>query len=135
MKKMPVSMPEGCLLLQSGIMFEQITGGFCMAGYHEVVYNERTDAVVKRKLAENEAGANNIMWRISSTLFGHLRYDVDLTPIPEIAHLHNQEAVAAGKYQSMTAQEKLMEELRAINLAPKMTIEDNKDDMTAPNTQ
>jgi hypothetical protein len=62
------------------------------------------------------------MWRISSTLFGHLRHDVDLTPIPEIEHLFNKEAVAAGKYPKMTAQEKLMEELRAANLAPKITI-------------
>jgi hypothetical protein len=84
MKKMPVSMPEGCLLLQCGIMLEQLTGGYCMAGYHEVVYNERTEQVVQKKLAENENGGKNIMWRISSTLFGHLRYNVDLTPIPEI---------------------------------------------------
>jgi hypothetical protein len=38
--------------------------------------------------------------------------------------LHNKEAIAQGKYPSMTAHEKLMEELRAINLAPKMTIEE-----------
>lgn len=72
------------------------------------------------------------MWRISSTLFGHLRHNVDLTPIPEIEHLFNKEAVAAGKYPKMTAQEKLMEELRAVNLAPKMTIEGSKEDLTAP---
>jgi hypothetical protein len=51
------------------------------------------------------------MWRISSTLFGHLRYDVDLKPIEEMSELHNHEAIAAGKYPSMTAHEKLMEEL------------------------
>ena len=97
-----------------------------MAGYHEVVYTEKTNEVVEKKLAENEAGANHLMWRISSTLFGHLRYDVDLTPIPEISHLFNKEAVASGKYPTMTAHDKLMEELRAINLAPKMTIEEAK---------
>lgn len=127
MKKQPVTMPPGALLLQAGIMFEQLTGGYVMAGYHEVVFTEKTKEVVDKKLAENAAGTHNhLMWRISSTLFGHLRYDVDLTPIPDISHLFNKEAVAAGKYPTMTAHDKLMEELRAINLAPKMTIEEAK---------
>jgi isopenicillin N synthase-like dioxygenase len=121
-KRQPVSIPDGCLLLQAGIMFEQLTGGFVMAGYHEVMYSEQTREVVDRKLKENEEGASNILWRISSTLFGHLRYDVDLSPLAELSHLHNKENMEAGKYQKMTAHEKLMEELRAINLAPKMTI-------------
>ena len=83
-QKQPVSIPEGCLLLQAGIMFEQLTGGFVTAGYHEVVYTEKTKEVVDRKLAENQNGSENIMWRISSTLFGHLRHDTDLTPLPEL---------------------------------------------------
>jgi hypothetical protein len=62
------------------------------------------------------------MWRISSTLFSHLRYDVDLSPMEELKHLHNTENVRAGKYPKMTCHDKLMEELRAINLAPKMSI-------------
>ena len=94
-----------------------------MAGYHEVMYTDATKVVVDRKLEENKNGANNIMWRISSTLFGHLRYNVDLEPLAELKDLHNQENIAAGKYKKMTAHEKLMEELSAISLAPKMTIE------------
>lgn len=102
-------------------MLESLTGGHIMAGYHEVMYTEKTREVVDKKLDENENhGGNNILWRISSTLFSHLRYDVDLTPLPELAHLHNKEAMEAGKYKTMTAHDKLMEELRAINLAPKM---------------
>ena len=66
------------------------------------------------------------MWRISSTLFGHLRYDVDISPLAEMEDLHDKEAVASGKYPKMTAHEKLIEELTAINLAPKMTIEEKK---------
>jgi hypothetical protein len=79
-------------------MFEQLTGGYVMAGYHEVVYTDATKDVVNQKLEENKNGASNIMWRISSTLFGHLRYNVDLTPIEEMKHLHNEENVQAGKY-------------------------------------
>ena len=97
-----------------------------MAGYHEVVYTESTKQVVDKKLEENKEGGNNIMWRISSTLFGHLRYNVDLTPLKELEHLHVKENIEAGKYKTMTAHDKLMEELNAINLAPKMTIEEKK---------
>mmetsp|Transcript_4559 Transcript_4559/g.6903 ORF Transcript_4559/g.6903 Transcript_4559/m.6903 type:complete len:348 (-) Transcript_4559:146-1189(-) len=121
-KKQPVSIPEGCLLLQAGAMFEHITGGYVMAGYHEVIYTDKTKAVVDKKLEENKEGASNILWRISSTLFSHLRYDVDLSPLPEMEKLHVKENLS--KYTKMTAHEKLMEELRAINLAPKMTIEE-----------
>ncbi len=94
-----------------------------MAGYHEVIYTDQTQQVIDKKLEENKNGANNILWRISSTLFGHLRYDVDLSPLEEIKELYNKENVEKGKYKKMTAHEKLMEELMAINLAPKMTIE------------
>ena len=93
-----------------------------MAGYHEVVYNDKTKLVVDKKIEENKNGANNILWRISSTLFSHLRYNVDLSPIEELKHLWNEENIAKGKYKKMTAHEKLMEELEAINLAPKITI-------------
>jgi hypothetical protein len=104
-------------------MFEHLTGGYVMAGYHEVIYTDQTQQVIDKKLEENKNGANNILWRISSTLFGHLRYDVDLSPLEEIKELYNKENVEKGKYKKMTAHEKLMEELMAINLAPKMTIE------------
>lgn len=80
--------------------------------------------MIDKKLEENKNGANNILWRISSTLFGHLRYDVDLSPLEEMKDLHNKENIEKGKYKKMTAHEKLMEELAAINLAPKMTIEE-----------
>jgi hypothetical protein len=46
------------------------------------MYTEKTKEVVDRKIAENESGEkNNILWRISSTLFGHIRHNVDLTPL------------------------------------------------------
>ena len=37
-KKMACKIPQGCLLMQAGIMFEALTGGFVLAGYHEVIY-------------------------------------------------------------------------------------------------
>lgn len=41
-EKVPVSVPEGHLLLQAGKQFEILTGGHVTCGFHEVVY---TDAV------------------------------------------------------------------------------------------
>ena len=112
------------------MMFEQITGGYILAGYHEVVYTEATKAVVDKKLQENAKGANNILWRISSTLFSHLRYDVDLTPLAEMENLHDKVKIQAGKYPKMTAHDKLMEELKAINLAPKAETVEAKSDQS-----
>ena len=43
-------------MLQAGIMFEQLTGGYVMAGYHEVIYTDKTKEVVDKKLEENENG-------------------------------------------------------------------------------
>jgi len=47
-----------------------------------------------------------------------------LSPLEEMKDLYNKENIEKGKYKKMTAHEKLMEELAAINLAPKMTIEE-----------
>lgn len=80
--------------MQSGIMFEWITGGYILAGFHEVVYTQDTKRVYEENLrALREQGVQKSTWRISSTLFGHLRYDVDLSPLPELAHLYNLEAL------------------------------------------
>lgn len=43
-KKVQVKVPEGCLLLQAGKTFENLTGGYVLAGYHEVIYTEQTKA-------------------------------------------------------------------------------------------
>ena len=89
-KKMACKIPEGCLLMQAGIMFEYITGGFVLAGFHEVVYTEATREVRDRNIQiANEQGIRKSTWRISSTLFSHLRYDVDLSPLPQLSHLYN----------------------------------------------
>ena len=120
-KKMACKIPEGCLLMQAGIMFEWLTGGYVLAGFHEVVYTEATLRVRDQNIQiTQEQGIKKSTWRISSTLFSHLRYDVQLGPLPELAHLYDP-AEARAKYPQMTAHEKLVEELRAINLAPKQS--------------
>jgi hypothetical protein len=101
-----------------------MTGGYVHAGYHEVMYTDATkntlDAV--KKEAE-ESGDERILWRVSSTLFSHMRYDVDLSPLEELKHLYNEEE-AKKKYPVMTAHEKVIQELKAINLVPKQSYAD-----------
>lgn len=43
-----VKIPKGCLLIQAGISFENITGGYVLAGFHEVVYSEETKQAKER---------------------------------------------------------------------------------------
>lgn len=94
-------------------MFEHITGGYVLAGFHEVMYTEGTKAAME--VASQDP--NRILWRVSSTLFSHIRYNVDLSPMEEMKGLIDIDE-ANRKYRKMSAHEKLMEELRAINLAP-----------------
>lgn len=103
-------MPDGCLLLQSGITFEHITGGYVHAGFHEVVCTESTVAGYEKA---KEAG--KITWRVSSTLFSNFRYDVECEPIPELSHLYACED-AVQRYPKRTANDILMTELAATNM-------------------
>ena len=98
-------------------MFEHMTGGYVLSGYHEVIYTEATKAALEKAKEETAQGRKRIYWRVSSTLFSHLRYNVDLSPIEQMKDLYDEEK-AKIKYPKMTANEKLMEELLAINLAP-----------------
>ena len=81
-KRMAVRVPTGCLLLQAGIQFERLTGGYVMAGFHEVIYTEKTKEKVQERV-ETE-GDDKPIWRVSSTLFSHMRYDVSLKPLEEL---------------------------------------------------
>jgi len=47
-----VKIPNGCLLMQAGAMFEHITGGYVLSGYHEVVYTEATKAALEKAKEE-----------------------------------------------------------------------------------
>jgi len=92
-----VAVPDGCILMQAGKTFENITGGYVMAGLHEVIYTEETKA---KYLKAKELG--NSHWRVSSTMFSHLRYNVDCSPMKELSHLFDQDK-ALEKYGKYTA--------------------------------
>jgi len=76
------------------------------------MYTEDTKRAKENVIAE--MAKERILWRVSSTLFSHFRFDTDLSPMGELSHLITPEQ--ASKYKKMTAFEKLMEELRATSM-------------------
>lgn len=108
-QKLEVSVPPGCLLLQTGKQFEWLTGGTCPAGMHEVVVSKRTVDVVQAA-----AEAKRSLWRVSSTVFGHIASDAILQPLGHFAN-----APDAHKYPPICAGDYVEAELSEINLKGK----------------
>ncbi|EFX00553.1 oxoglutarate/iron-dependent oxygenase [Grosmannia clavigera kw1407] len=82
-RRIAVSIPPGRhLLVQAGKQLEHLSGGLIKAGYHEVVVNNKTQAVVAARRA---AQPDRPLIRISSTFFWHLASDWDLAPLPALA--------------------------------------------------
>jgi isopenicillin N synthase-like dioxygenase len=54
---------------------EYLTGGYIRSGYHEVINTEEVQRKAKEALMQGRKP-----WRISSTMFAHLRGDTDLYP-------------------------------------------------------
>lgn len=106
-QRIPVLVPDGCLLVQSGIQLEYLTGGLIKRGMHEVVVSEETRSAFK-ELDRNGSSR----WRVSSTLFGHVRSDASLDPLEPYGR-----AKEASTYFGLRAGDQIAEELRAIGLA------------------
>ncbi|CAN8066460.1 unnamed protein product [Agarophyton chilense] len=105
--RIPVHVPDGCLLIQSGIQLEYLTGGLIKRGMHEVVVSEDTKRAVKRF-----GKSNGSLWRVSSTLFGHIRSDASLDPFEALASADDTK-----QYFGLKAGDQIAEELKAIGLA------------------
>jgi isopenicillin N synthase-like dioxygenase len=105
-KRLSVAIPTGCLLVQAGKQLEYVTGGHVQAGFHEVVCNAKTVAVINKKKAAEES-----LWRVSSTLFGHLQSDNILKPLPPFDTVD-----ANAKYPSTYVGDQVAAELKLINL-------------------
>jgi len=75
-KRYPVKVPPGCLLVQAGKQFEWLTGGYVLAGFHEVIVSK--DTIVAADKAREEKRS---LWRVSSTLFSHIASDNILEPL------------------------------------------------------
>ncbi|KAF4921857.1 hypothetical protein CGCVW01_v005713 [Colletotrichum viniferum] len=123
-KKVAVKIPEGnYLLVQAGKQMEHFTGGLIKAGYHEVVVNEKTLAVIERRKKEFP---DRPLVRISSTCFWHLSSDVELSPIPQLAEQAKQvraqqfnlgrDEGEEVRYEQMKVGEQVQQELKHIAL-------------------
>ncbi|EJU02659.1 Clavaminate synthase-like protein [Dacryopinax primogenitus] len=114
-KRIAVSIPSGCLLVQAGRQLEHLTGGLVKAGYHEVVVNEATLQAVERIRSTGRP-----LIRISSTFFYHLLSDYTLAPIPQLQHESQTRYVQDGEeketYESMKVGQQVENELRQIAL-------------------
>ena len=73
------------------------------------MYTEQTKAAYEKAKADGK-----ITWRVSSTMFSTLRYNVECSPMPELAHLYNKEQ--AAQYGNLTTYDILMTELDATNM-------------------
>lgn len=101
-----VKVPQGCLLVQAGKQMEYLTGGLVMAGFHEVVIVPETIKVIEKRKKEGKS-----LWRISSTLFGHIQSDQILKPLPYFETLENKK-----KFPPVKAGLQVLQELDAIKL-------------------
>jgi len=62
---------------------------------HEVVYTEKTKEIKNKRVEDGK-----VPWRVSSTLFGHIRYDISLEPLDQFK---NEESIK--NYPPMTVYE------------------------------
>lgn len=106
--KFAVAVPDGCILAQAGMELEHLTGGRVLAGWHQVLVNERTLAAIKRA-----SEAERSLWRISSTLFSHIESDAEMRPLVGTTE---EKAAALDKYPPILAGVHVENELKAINL-------------------
>ena len=106
--KVSVKVPVGCLLLQAGKQIEWLTGGHVVAGMHEVIFTEATGKAVAKAKEEGRS-----LWRVSSTVFGHIASDAILEPLGPFG---TEEA--KKKYRRCCAGEQVQEELDTIKLKP-----------------
>ena len=112
-KKVPVRIPDGCLLLQAGKQMEWLTGGTIRAGYHEVVGTEET-----ARARDEALKAGRSTWRVSSTVFSQLASDEVLRVLDKfLAGASDEERQAIlERYPAMPVGQFVEEELRCINL-------------------
>jgi isopenicillin N synthase-like dioxygenase len=127
-KRIPVRIPDGCLLIQAGKQMEWLTGGYVKAGYHEVICTEET---MKAASIAREEGRP--VWRVSSTVFSQIASDEVLRPLGHFATRHEEEEEEeeggeggrGGKeeYPEITAGNYVQQELQYINLAPSSCVQ------------
>ena len=106
--KLPVVLEDGYLLIQSGLELEMYTGGLIKAGLHEVVVTQKAKDMYEERKKFNIENSN---WRVSSTVFAHIRQDCIIEPL---GHFATKEALE--KYPPISGLELLKKELAELEL-------------------
>ena len=109
--RIPVRIPDGCLLIQAGKQMEWMTGGCIKAGYHEVICTKETIAAKEAAMKEDKS-----TWRVSSTVFSQLASDEVLRPLPCFAQ---SDPDIDKKYPPIAVGQFVESELKYINLMKK----------------
>lgn len=91
---------------------EYLTGSYIRAGFHEVVVTHETLKTIERRAAKQES-----LWRVSSTLFGHIASDYVLQPLEVFATQKSKEM-----YPPILAGEQVQQELNHIQLGTGYTL-------------
>ena len=113
-QKKKVRIPDGCLLIQAGIQLEYLTGGACLAGFHEVVYTPEVYSQIEKIKLENQKRKEEdkvIPWRISSTMFTQINQNLILEPVGK----YKNESTLQ-KYPPVLTRDQVAAELKAISL-------------------
>lgn len=95
---------------QAGIQFEYLTGGEVLCGYHEVIYTDELKEIVKRQTEEK---SKDTYWRVSSTLFSHIRQNVVLSPLEQFV---KKNPSLSKKYPPILTRDQVANELKEISL-------------------
>lgn len=96
--------------MQAGRQLEHLTGGKVMAGFHEVVINSDTTKVISQRKEQGKS-----LWRVSSTLFGHIQSDQMLEPLHHFRNEISEQKfppILAGNQVSMLTHFNLMNNVR-----------------------
>jgi hypothetical protein len=83
-----------------------LTAGYIFAGFHEVVVDDNLISKIEEAKDQGKR-----LWRVSSTMFSGIRYDVVLQPLLNFDTEENLK-----KYPPVLTAVQVAEELRAINL-------------------
>lgn len=105
-QKKAVKVPDGCLLIQAGKQLEYLTGGYVLAGFHEVIVTDATLKAIETKKARGES-----LWRVSSTLFCHIGSDEILEPLYSFKN-----ETSSKKFPPIYAGDQVKKELETIKL-------------------
>lgn len=98
--------------MQAGKQIEYLTGGYIRAGFHEVVVTKETLKAIERRASKQES-----LWRVSSTLFGHIASDCVLEPLEAFANQKSKEL-----YPAILAGDQVLQELNHIQLGTGYTL-------------